>query len=337
MHDEKEEDMDILEQCLAERCHRLQALLCAQHMDGLFLTDRRLLYWLGRKDEQPVLVTVSAVVPAEAARLAEWLEKTPAPALGFDATLSASHLLRLQESVPRVKWRSLAGELGRLLAVKDRIEIALLRHAATLTRQVFDRLSQSLTAGCTEADLLHIANGARLAGGGQAFSFDPSIASGPRTRQLWADVSLRRIARGEPVVIDLGVAFRGYQCDMTRSFIVGGASAEAPVWGAALAALDEAMAQVRAAVRPGVRCHDLHVLCERVLAGAGFGQTMWHDLGHGLGLDLHEFPTVAPGSAHILAPGMVIALEPGITLGEGGVRREDVFVVTEDGCECLTS
>lgn len=328
----------ILERCLRGRLARVQARLAASQMEGLLISDRALLYWLGNTNSSLLLVTNEGEAELSPTQTSAHLGKLGLARIGFDRSLTASQLLFLQEKAPRVRWIPFGEELASLRSVKDAVELALLRQAACITRRVFERLDERLDEGRSETDLLHVANEARLAGGGQEFSFDPSIASGPRTCQLWAGVSLRRLAPGEPVVIDLGVTFRGYLCDMTRSYLVGGVCASTPpAWKASVTAIEDALVQVQAAMRPGIRGGDLHALCERVLEQAGFGKTMLHDLGHGIGLELHEFPTIAPGSPDVLAPGMVIAIEPGITLGEVGVRREDVFFVTEDGCESLTA
>jgi Xaa-Pro aminopeptidase len=328
----------LLERCLHERLTRVQARLSAKQADGILVSDRALLYWLGSPRSPLLLITHEGIVDLSPAQAGSRLGALGGARVGFDASLTASQLCSLQEAAPGVRWVPFAQELVSLRAVKDAVELALLRQAACITQQVFERIETSLAPGCSETDLLHQALEARLAGGGQAFSFDPSIASGPRTALLWADVSLRTIAPGEPVVVDLGVTFRGYRCDMTRSYLAGGASPSTPPnWGAAVTTVEEALVQVRAAARPGIRCGELHALCECVLERAGFGKAMQHNLGHGVGLELHEFPTIAPGSPDVLEAGMVIALEPGITLGKGGVRREDMFLVTEGGCESLTS
>lgn len=257
---------NILERCLRERLARVQSGLGAKQVDGLLLSDRAFLYWLGCTHSPLLLVTREGRTDLSPAQASAHLGKLGQVRIGFDGSLTASQLLSLQEAVPHARWLRFGEELASLRSVKDVVELALLRQAARITRRVFDRVEERLGKRCSETDLLHEALETLLENGGQAFSFDPSIASGPRTRLLWAGVTLRRIAPGEPTVIDLGVTFRGYVCDMTRSYLAGGASASTPpAWKAAVIAVEEALAQVRVAARPGVCCGELHALCERVL------------------------------------------------------------------------
>ena len=125
---------------------------------------------------------------------------------------------------------------------------------------------------------------------------------------------------------------------MARSFIVGGqAYALDPSWRAAQDALEKVRFRIQEQVGPGVKGSDLHGRCLELLDQAGFGKTMHHALGHGVGLRIHEPPYLGPASRDVLGAGMVVAIEPAITLANAGFRHEDVFLVTDNGCECLTA
>ncbi len=218
--------------------------------------------------------------------------------------------------------------------MKDQAELVLLRQAALITRQVFERLE--IDSGRSELDLLYQAHRAMLDLGGSGFSFDPSIAGGMRTALPWAGVSSHRLQHGEAVLVDLGISFRGYQSDMARSYLVGASpSNKSEEWQRAMSAVEEALTCVCSQALLGVRCETLHLLCERALAEAGFGP-MAHALGHGIGMRVHEAPFLAPGCTDLLEVGMVIALEPSVILSTGeGIRYEEVIVVTEQGGEFL--
>jgi len=326
----------ILERCLCERLARVQAQLAARQVEGLLISDSALLYWLGTTNSPLLLVTNEGGTELSPTQTSAHLGKLGQARVGFDVSLTASQLVFLQEMAPAVRWIPLGEELASVRSVKDAVELALLRQAACITRLAFEGVEREIAEDRSELDLLHCATATLLAEGGQGFSFDPSIASGPRSCQLWAGTTLRKLQLGEPVLIDLGIAFRGYHCDMARTYIVGGRQAALSTdWVTALDAVEDALAQMRAEVRPGARCGELHAMAERLLARYG---GLPHALGHGIGLGVHERPRLSPGSPDILVPGMVIALEPGIIFGaEAGIRREDVIIVTDDGCEGLTS
>lgn len=329
-----ETSSNILERCLRTRLTRLQTSLAERQVDGLLVSDCALRYWLGHPHMPLVFVTPEKIVTSELSQMASQIESTGAMMLGFDSSLSAVQLLYLQEALPHTRWTSFADELARLCLVKDAVEIALLRQAAIITRQIFERLE--ICEGRSELDLLYQAHRAMLDLGGSGFSFDPSIAGGMRSALPWAGVSSHQLRHGEVVLVDLGISFRGYQSDMARSYMVGESSSDTNgEWKSAMGAVEEALARVRSQALPGVLCNTLHLLCEHVLEEAGFGP-MKHALGHGIGMQVHERPYLSLGSTDVLQAGMVIALEPSVVLSTGeGVRYEEVIVVTEHGGEFL--
>ena len=172
--------------------------------------------------------------------------------------------------------------------------------------------------------------------GAEDRAFETIVASGPNAAKPHARPSQARHRRaGDPVVVDFGAIFEGYRSDMTRTFCVGG---EPP---GTLARVFEVVAEAQAAgvaaVRAGVAAGDVDKACRDVIAEAGWSDAFEHGTGHGVGLDIHEAPAVGPGSTAILAPDVVVTVEPGVYLaGIGGVRVEDTVVVTADGCHTLT-
>jgi Xaa-Pro aminopeptidase len=138
------------------------------------------------------------------------------------------------------------------------------------------------------------------------------------------------------VVVDFGATFDGYRSDMTRTFCVGGRPG--PELAGVFAVVAEAQAAGVAAVAAGVVSGDIDKACRDRIALSGWAEAFEHGTGHGVGLDIHEAPAVGPGSTAILAPGVVVTVEPGIYLaGVGGVRIEDTVVVTDQGCRPLTA
>ena len=145
----------------------------------------------------------------------------------------------------------------------------------------------------------------------------------------------RRIERGDPVVIDFGATFEGYRSDMTRTFCVD-ADPEGEL-ARIFEVVGASQAAGAAAVRPGISAKEVDDICRAVIAEAGWADRFEHGTGHGVGLDIHEAPTVSQLGTAILAPGFVVTVEPGVYVpGHGGVRVEDTLVVTEDGARALT-
>jgi Xaa-Pro aminopeptidase len=145
----------------------------------------------------------------------------------------------------------------------------------------------------------------------------------------------RPIEPGETVVIDFGATVDGYRSDMTRTVWVG--DLEHPDLRRAVAVVGESQAAGVAAVAAGRECTQVDGACRQVIDAAGWGERFVHGTGHGVGLEIHEAPSVASTSTDTLASGHVVTVEPGVYLpGLGGVRIEDTVAVTDAGCDTLT-
>ena len=173
-------------------------------------------------------------------------------------------------------------------------------------------------------------------GGADGLAFETIVASGPNSAKPHHEPGERVIRAGDAVVIDFGAMFEGYRSDMTRTFCVGGPPQGelARIFEVVLASQAEGVA----AVMPGVAAKDVDDVCRKVISDAGWADRFEHGTGHGVGLDIHEAPTVSALGTAILAPGVVVTVEPGVYIpGIGGVRIEDTLVVTEDGSRALTN
>jgi Xaa-Pro aminopeptidase len=165
-------------------------------------------------------------------------------------------------------------------------------------------------------------------------SYDTIVASGPHAARPHHRPTRRRIVEGDAVVIDVGGLVDGYHSDMTRTYLVG---AVPPELSAMHALVGRAQRDGLAAVRPGASAHDVDRVCRDLIAAEGLGAEFTHSTGHGVGLQIHEMPWVRAGSHEPLAEGEVVTVEPGVYReGLGGVRTEDLVVVTRDGCRPLT-
>lgn len=226
-----------------------------------------------------------------------------------------------------------AGWIEDLRSVKSAQEVALIRAAVQLNERVFTEMLSTITAQTTEADLAAEMVGRAIRYGAQERSFTPIIASGDNAAKPHAEFTMRPLVPGAPLTIDMGVLLNGYCSDMTRTVFYKDCPAE---WAQVYNTVREAKELAQAAIRPGVAGRDVHGIARDHIAAAGFGEYFNHGLGHGVGIEVHEGPTLSLAGAAPLAPGNIVTVEPGIYLpGKGGIRIEDMFLVTADGGENL--
>ena len=170
--------------------------------------------------------------------------------------------------------------------------------------------------------------------GADKVSFDTIIASGIMSSMPHATVSEKVINDGDMIKMDFGSVVDGYHSDMTRMVVVGKpTNKQKNIFDIVL----EAQIKALNAVRPEVKCKDLDKIARDIITEKGYGEYFLHGLGHGVGLDIHESPTLTKNSEEILKESMIITIEPGIYIPDfGGVRIEDLVSVTEDGYEILS-
>jgi Xaa-Pro aminopeptidase len=226
----------------------------------------------------------------------------------------------------------------RRRAVKDHVEIEILREAARRLSQVARGVPAFARANRPERDVAADIDASIRAAGFERPAFDTIVASGPNSARPHAVPGSRRLAPGDGVVLDFGGVYDGYCVDLTRTVYVGAPAAQLRRLASAVR---EAHGAAIAAVRPGARPSEIDRAARDVLAGHGLGEAFGHGTGHGLGLEVHENPRISklPGALpdEPVVPGMVFTIEPGAYVeGLGGVRIEDDVLVTQDGCEVLT-
>jgi Xaa-Pro aminopeptidase len=248
------------------------------------------------------------------------------------------------------RWAELLEEAGSLVPttgvvealrqVKDAGEIARMGRAAAIADaallEVLPLFGEAGTRTLTELEFALALDTAMRRGGAEDRAFDTIVAGGPNSAKPHHQPTERPIRPGDPVVVDFGATFEGYRSDMTRTFCIGG-EPEGEL-ARVFAVVADSQAKGVAAVAPGASARDVDQICRDVIAEAGWAERFEHGTGHGVGLDIHEAPTVSPLGTAILAPGVVVTVEPGVYLpGIGGVRIEDTLVVTEDGSRPLTT
>jgi Xaa-Pro dipeptidase len=249
------------------------------------------------------------------------------------ASLSAEQLTRVGDLLPRAALYSLDGSLDRLRALKSPNEIDKIRAVVRLCDQAQVYMRDHLHEGKSEIELwgelkgyLEVEIGARLA-------VLVDLVAGMRTAEIGGPPGGYRFRQGDPVMLDFVPRLDGYWGDNTDTRFVGRPK---PELEKVRVAVREVLRRGVAAVRPGLAARDLDRLMRTAIADAGY-PVYPHHSGHGVGVTYHEEPRIVPYNELALEAGMVIALEPGIYLPDvGGVRLEDVVLVTADGCEVLT-
>lgn len=226
------------------------------------------------------------------------------------------------------------GLVEGLRLVKDPGEIARIEVACGIADAALDQVRHRLGEGPTEVEFAMELDSTMRRLGADDLSFETIVAAGPNGARPHHHPSERTIAEGDLVVIDFGALVDGYHSDMTRTVMVGEWT---PTQERMFEVVREAQAAGVAAVAAGVQTEQVDGACRSVITEAGWGDAFLHSTGHGVGLDIHEAPSVAATASTELVEGHVVTVEPGVYLPEhGGVRIEDTVVVTADGCRTLT-
>ncbi len=257
--------------------------------------------------------------------------------LGFEeATTSVASFNALTEKLEgKAELVPVGKAVDALRAVKTDEEIGYLREALRLTDVAFEAAERRARAGMTEKELADIVAEELKKAGSEGQSFPTIVASGPNAAKPHHSPGDRVMQVGEPIIIDMGALHQGYAGDLTRTIWFGEPSAElVTMYRNVQAAFDAAMAKAG----PNITGVELDAAARDVFTTQGTAQYFVHSLGHGLGLRVHEAPSASFRSSDTLAAGNVVTIEPGLYVsGEGGVRIEDVVLITEDGAENLTS
>lgn len=248
--------------------------------------------------------------------------------------MTVERLEALQELFPQASFTRLDDQLNAMRVVKDEKELEILRQAAAYADYAIEVGVSEIAEGKTELEILTAIELAMKKKGISHMSFDTMVLSGPKTASPHGKPGDRKIQKGDFVLFDLGVIYKGYCSDITRTVSFGEPSdAQKEVYETVRKAEQDAVD----AVKPGVRAMDLDKIARDVITEAGYGEFFTHRLGHGLGISVHEFPSVTGNNEMELIEGMVFTIEPGIyDPNITGVRIEDDVVVTKDGVEVLT-
>jgi len=239
---------------------------------------------------------------------------------------------RLQAALPYTKLVDASEQIGYTRMVKTPQELEWTRMACHIADRALETGFGKLHTGMTEAELSEILTSEmRRLGGGQSF---PGVLFGERAALPHGHPGDRRLKPGDAILVDMGCTVHGYWSDITRTVFYGEPSPrQREIYDIVLKANRAAFE----AVKPGATCESIDEAGRKVIEDAGYGEYFIHRLGHGIGLQIHEYPYIVRNNKQKLEPGMVFSDEPGIYIvGEIGVRVEDTVTCTQTGCESLT-
>ncbi|HBG16050.1 MAG TPA: Xaa-Pro dipeptidase [Firmicutes bacterium] len=241
----------------------------------------------------------------------------------------------LRENLSSVELVPTEGLINLLRRKKSAEEIDFIKKAVAITDQAWEKVKTEIKPGRKETEIAALFEYVQRKMGAEGTSFRTIVASGPRSALPHGVASERKLEEGDLVVLDGGALYAGYCSDFTRTIVVGQASSrQRELYNLVLEAQETALTEMR----PGMTGKEVDALAREVITKAGYGEYFGHGLGHSLGLAIHESPRLSLTDETILEPGVVYTVEPGIYLpGWGGIRIEDVVVVTDSGIENLTT
>ena len=220
-----------------------------------------------------------------------------------------------------------------LRAVKSEDEVRLIRRACGITCEAFRQIVPELCEGISEQEAAWLLNAEMMRRGADGLAFPTMVSFGENTARCHAMPTERRLRPGDAVLIDMGCTVAGYHADFTRILCMGEPSEQ-------LIRLHQAVLLARSAalnaIRPDANAGAIDHLARKALTDAGFDSGFPHALGHGVGLEIHEQPSISTGSRHTLREGMTLAVEPAVYMPDLGVRIEDTLLLTASGPVPLT-
>ncbi len=264
------------------------------------------------------------------------LGKYPGKSIGFEAEETTySQYEKVMGSLPPVILNPTYGLVEDIRVIKDDGEIGEIKKAIEIAAKAFKRTSKKFLPGASENKISAELEYQIRKGGAERIAFDFIVVSGKRGSLPHGTGSEKVLKAGEMVTIDFGAKYNGYHSDCTRTLPIGDFGQKgAKIYNIVLSAQTEAIK----GVRDGVPAKEVDRIARDIIEDAGYGECFGHGTGHGVGLEVHEAPRISANSDTILKAGMIITVEPGIYIpGFGGVRIEDMLLVTKEGCEILTS
>ena len=255
--------------------------------------------------------------------------------IGFEDThVIYADFVDISGKCPKMEWVGLGESVSHLRCVKTEEELTKIARAEEIGDLAFGRILDDIRPGVTELFLAAKLDYYMRELGAEGNSFDTIVAFGLHSAMPHAIPSAQKLELGDFITMDFGCRYEGYCSDMTRTVVVGRADEkQREIYHVVLEAQTAALAEIRAG-RTGA---EIDAVARSIIARAGYGQYFGHGLGHSVGLFIHEEPRLSPKCSEVLEENVTMTVEPGIYVpGFGGVRIEDLVVITQDGCRNLT-
>lgn len=352
---------------MSNRIEQLRSILAAEGWDALLISDQDNRYFASgyRADDHSgrsagvLLITPSiaqlftnannidwaqAAAPDYEAvktsapwekQVGEAIEATGAIRIGVEtATMPHDSFVRLSKQLDGIEVVSVGDQIDRLRWIKTPQEVSYHRCAIEITDVAYERAVAALRPGITEREVANLIAIAFLDQGADGWGFPPTVAFGPNAAKPHHDPGDRPLQEGEAIIMDIGATVRGYTADLTRTNWLGEPPPQlAEIYTIVQSAQDAALARIRA----GVPAKEVDAAAREVIASAGYSEQFVHGLGHGIGVRIHDGPFMHGKNEDPLPANSILTVEPGVYIRDfGGVRIEDVVLVTDEGYELLT-
>lgn len=305
------------------------------HDEKFFITDSRYVEQAKRQCKGYKLIEIKSNGDWASSMLYDIINEQEIRKIGFeDKHVTYFQYSEIAENLDDIELVPLNGILQSIRMIKDDNEVENIRNAAKIVDKAFEHILNYIKPGITEREISYRIENFMKENGAYGNSFEPIIASGKRSALPHGIASHKVVEKGDFIILDYGCLYNGYCSDMTRTVVVGKASEEQKqIYNTVLDAQQSALENVK----PGSMCCEIDKIARDKITNQGYGEYYKHGLGHSVGLEIHEHPILTTVSKEILEPFMTITIEPGIYIPDfGGVRIEDLVLVTENGFEVLS-
>ena len=302
---------------------------------AVFITDGRYIEAAGKQISNCEVMLLGKTYP----QIAELLKEMNCNRLLVESTrmtVSTYNSLKgVLKKIPVSTDTTLNTIINTLRSVKTDTEVESIVKAQRIAEDAFNHILNFIKVGVTEKEIALELDFYMLRHGGEGLSFETIAVSGKNSSMPHGVPSNKKLENGDFITMDFGTIMNGYHSDMTRTVAIGFATDEMKkVYDIVLRAQQNCLENIKA----GVSCKDGDEFARSVIRNAGYGQYFTHSTGHGVGVEIHEFPNLSPASDSILQVGNIVTVEPGIYIPEKfGVRIEDMALITENGCRNLTN